>query len=1095
MIRLNLFLLVAITGCATFKPHKPTQWEDNQPQSVEIKHSIFISSGIGNPDPSSLDLISNLKLQLNEASGNATHLLIGNLVPKSGLPDSSNLAKISQYEDRLIDVVDFINKFPGKSIIIPGYNEWAQGRQIGYNAVNDFQIQIEKTFNNENLVLPANGCPGPVEIVLNDNTILLVIDTQWWFQNNVNQENSSCEIKSKGDFIVALNDAVKRNYDKQIIVSGYHPMYSDGQLSGHFRFASHLTPPIFGSLFVFYKRLIGDADDVSNLSYKIFSGIVQRIFRDHPNLIYVSTGEKSLQYFDKANVKHILAGSFSKPTATINKDALFSYGKAGFSRIDQYTNGEVWLTYWVQEETEITKAYSVKLYDFPNSVSPTDADDLPKFVDQKVSASSTIKHHKKKNKIGLSGMNYRREWEQMIENVPVFDIETEKGGLVIIQRGGGQQTRSLRLEDKTGKQWVLRSVEKYPSNALPLELRGTVIDDFVTDQVSASHPYGALVVPPLAEAVGVHHTNPRLVYLPDDPRLGIYREDFAEGLYLFEERPANKDWGDASFFGNPDDIINTMKLIEKMQDNGNHHPDQRQIVRSRLFDVVIGDWDRHDDQWRWAKFNQAEKYGEKIDLYQPIPRDRDQAFFRGDGPLLKLGSHRWGQPKFQGFYDQIRDVEGLAFNARYFDRYFITEADWNLWNEEAQFIQSNLTDDIIESAIRSWPKEIYDLNGETIIRKLKQRRNDLTRYARELYLFLSKNVNIIGTDEADSFVINRMNDSQTMVQVFRVSKNKRELKSKIYERIFNHNETKEVRLYGLGGKDKFEITGDVKSSLTVRIVGGKGKDVFDDLSRVKKGGRRTIIYDTETGTEVTGSRETKGNFTDSDETINDFDRRAFKYDVLAPKFFGGFNPDDFILIGGGLSYTKQGFRMDPFKSRHTFLFDMAPKSSSFNFKLINEYNHILGKWDFKSTVDLSEPSFADYFYGFGNGTKVNTNLREEDSQYYRARYSQIKIAPSIRRRWSDDKHIIEFGPLFHRLNVETEDNDNKGENRFIFQYATFRDGQGFQLLDQDRNFAGGFLNYSFDNTNSPAVPTSGWRYNLKTRLLSQLGDEDSLNHR
>ncbi len=93
------------------------------------------------------------------------------------------------------------------------------------------------------------------------------------------------------------------------------------------------------------------------------------------------------------------------------------------------------------------------------------------------------------------------------------------------------QTRSLRLEDKTGKQWVLRSIEKYPANALPIELRGTYIDDFVTDQVSASHPYGAFVVPTMAEAVNVYHTNPKLVYLPDDPWLGIYQSDFSEGLY------------------------------------------------------------------------------------------------------------------------------------------------------------------------------------------------------------------------------------------------------------------------------------------------------------------------------------------------------------------------------------------------------------------------------------------------------------------------------------------------------------------------------------------------------------------------------------
>jgi hypothetical protein len=35
--------------------------------------------------------------------------------------------------------------------------------------------------------------------------------------------------------------------------------------------------------------------------------------------------------------------------------------------------------------------------------------------------------------------------------------------------------------------------------------------------------------------------------------------------------------------------------------------------------MLIGDWDRHYDQWRWAEYK---KKGQVI--YRPIPRDRDQ---------------------------------------------------------------------------------------------------------------------------------------------------------------------------------------------------------------------------------------------------------------------------------------------------------------------------------------------------------------------------------------------------------------------------------------------------------------------------------------
>jgi hypothetical protein len=37
--------------------------------------------------------------------------------------------------------------------------------------------------------------------------------------------------------------------------------------------------------------------------------------------------------------------------------------------------------------------------------------------------------------------------------------------------------------------------------------------------------------------------------------------------------------------------------------------------------MLIGDWDRHDDQWRWAAFDEG-----KQTVFKAIPRDRDQAF-------------------------------------------------------------------------------------------------------------------------------------------------------------------------------------------------------------------------------------------------------------------------------------------------------------------------------------------------------------------------------------------------------------------------------------------------------------------------------------
>ncbi|HMG10873.1 MAG TPA: hypothetical protein VK609_20315, partial [Mucilaginibacter sp.] len=162
------------------------------------------------------------------------------------------------------------------------------------------------------------------------------------------------------------------------------------------------------------------------------------------------------------------------------------------------------------------------------------------------------------------GENYRKLWSAPVK-LRIFHIIKEKGGLKILQRGGGKQTKSLRLQDPTGQQWVLRTIQKYPEKGLPVDLRPTVAKDILQDQVSAAHPFSALTVPPLALALGIPHSNPEIVYVPDDPALGEYRQDFANQVFLFEERePLDAEKTD-----------NTEKVQRKLQDDNDNRVDEK----------------------------------------------------------------------------------------------------------------------------------------------------------------------------------------------------------------------------------------------------------------------------------------------------------------------------------------------------------------------------------------------------------------------------------------------------------------------------------------------------------------------------------------
>ena len=133
------------------------------------------------------------------------------------------------------------------------------------------------------------------------------------------------------------------------------------------------------------------------------------------------------------------------------------------------------------------------------------------------------------------------------------------------------------------------------------------------------------------------------------------------------------------------DIVTTSKFLEKLAKDNDNSVDQDFVLRSRLFDIWISDWDRHDDQWRWATFK-----SKKGDEFRPIPRDRDQAFFLNEGIIPKFYSRRWALPKFEGFDDDVNWPSGLSYNARYFDRFFLTEPNEEDWIKFKQPIMNVL---------------------------------------------------------------------------------------------------------------------------------------------------------------------------------------------------------------------------------------------------------------------------------------------------------------------------------------------------------------------------------------------------------------------
>ena len=321
----------------------------------------------------------------------------------------------------------------------------------------------------------------------------------------------------------------------------------------------------------------------------------------------------------------------------------------------------------------------------------------------------------------MQGEQYRNAWAAEID-VPIVFLDTLFGGMKILEEGGGNQTHSLKLEAPTGIMYTLRSINKDPEPLIPEYLKTLGLENVVVDGISAQHPYGALLAAKLSDAVGILHTNPKIVFIPKQDILEQYNEKYGNRLYLLEyETEGDINWTN---------IENVYKILdtEDLQELKQEYPekvsiDANALVRARLFDLIIGDWDRHTKQWGWVVTKNEDRF-----KAIPLAGDRDNAFFDLDGIVPSILSNKHVVENLRPFEDDIDFMPGLVYP---FDRYFLWNVSEDVFIAEAKILQQLLTDEVIEASFMVWPNAITKLDAEEISAKIISRRDDLLSYAKE----------------------------------------------------------------------------------------------------------------------------------------------------------------------------------------------------------------------------------------------------------------------------------------------------------------------------------------------------------------------------
>ena len=644
------------------------------------------------------------------------------------------------------------------------------------------------------------------------------------------------------------------------------------------------------------------------------------------------------------------------------------------------------------------------------------------------------------------GRHYRKDWITPVR-IPMILLDTTAGGLTPYESGGSRQTKGLRLRDKNGREYVLRSIDKTFGGALPENLRHTFIENIINDQVSVAHPYAAVTIAPMAEAAGIYHTWPKNVYVPHQNALDTFNSSFGNTLYILEQRP-DGNWETASNFGHSKKIISTEKLFEKLHEDNKNMVDQEEFIKARLFDMFIGDWGRHEDQWRWAEFENG-----GVNIYKPIPRDRDQAFTKFDGILLKLVKSIAGFSHQQSFGPDISNIKTYNFAARNLDRVMTTMMTRQQWINSAKELQTVLTDTVIASAVRQMPKEVFNISGEMLIKNLKSRRSHLVKFAEGYYDFLSKEVDV--TASAKNEYIEIYDDSNGNVNLTIYSLDMDGNKNRVlFRRIFTRGETHEVRVYGWSGKDVYDINLSANSKVNVRVIGG----AEDDEYKIKSKGRLHIYDGTGENIDVNGSADLN---LSNDSAIHEYRYQAFKYNKR------GFSPSLYFskqhVLYAGLAYSnlKYKWRKYPYASLHEMYLHYSPTQNALRtgyagavYKFIGDWNLILNaNYDWVKVIN---------FFGVGNETQTRTDNRD----FYRIRSESGYLTAGLSHSVGKQGNIT-ISPFIQTVKLLND------ADRFLIK--DFLQGNIDEDYFKTKKFAGINASLKLQKINDQVVPTKGYR--------------------
>ncbi|GEQ87219.1 hypothetical protein ULMS_27270 [Patiriisocius marinistellae] len=975
--------------------------------------------------------------------------------------------------------LDFINKVDGTSYMIPGNYDWDFNKTRGLEFVEEY---LNKNANQEDILVPKNGAPLK-SIEVNDAVQMIIVDSQWYILNwYLNPEmNDKSEIKSREKLLSEIKGELKKNANKTILFVMHHPMFTNGLHGGRFSFRDHIFPlggdiplPGIATLITQIRSQGGIAiQDRFNAKYRELMEELQ-IMLDNPALrtVLISGHEENLQYIEQGNIKQVISGAGSdvKPV-NVSDNGLFSYGQQGFSTLEISEENSVFVSFF---GNDMNGNYELlfKKEILPKIVAPN-LDSLPERFPKSFKASVYKPEETEKTDYFESfwGNHYRAVYgTEVTANTAILD--TLYGGLEVMRKGGGHQTKSLRLKTKDGKEYNMRALKKSAVQFLEtttfqgidgeVYFDNTIPANLISDFYTAAHPYGAFAIPTLAKAAQVYYTTPELFYVPQQKALGKFNEEFGDALYMIVERPTD-DYLNKKNFGYPDDVESTDDLLEKLRRDESYTVNEPAYIKARIFDMLIGDWDRHSDQWRWAEI----EVGNDKKEFLPIPRDRDQVFANFDGEFLDALRAMMGTVNQFGVYgEDIGDIKWFNEAGSKLDRALIKRSGKEVWIAQAKFLQNAINENIIDDAFSALPEETQGKTTQEIKEKLLLRKANLVNIVERYYTQFSKFQMLTGTDKDDLFEIERKSDGVTNISAYRIKDG--EKGDVLFERSFSSETTEEIWLYGLDDKDVFKVSGDGNNLIKMHAIGGQNNDTFD-----VQNGKKIYIYDHRAKKNTIEKRGGANVRLTKFYEANIYDYKRYPTESGGVGLAANYNPDDGTLITAEYSKEKNNFLLNPYSSKFYLKAEYASLTQGIDVSAAKYFASIFS--DFNLVIDgrFTSKNYTENFFGFGNETNNFDELLSID--FNRVNLSRYKAGAGVER-------TSQYGSYFQiKFDFDAVEFVENGNN-FIKQSNT-------TVLGERSYYAIPSMTYVYSNFDNTSFTSKGMEFRLKGGGIDDLNDD------